>query len=139
MTYNFRGKLDEKNRLTLPPSVRSEFSDGVAVITPGFDQTIHLYPRKIWTGEMEKALRVNPNTDDRTPTVLNQQLASQADFFYSQLQEVTIDAKRGRATLDAELLEFSGLDRDKDWKAVRIPTDTGSYWRIRRAKVKPKL
>lgn len=139
MTYNFRGRLDEKNRLTLPPSVRGEFADGVAVITPGFDSTLHLYPKKIWQGEMEKALRVNPKEGDLTPTVLNQQLAAQADYFYSQLQEVTIDAKRGRVTLDAELAERAGLDRDKDWKAVRIPTDTGHYWRIRRAKAKPHL
>lgn len=118
--------------------MRSEFADGVAVITPGFDTTLHLYPSKVWA-EMEKALKVNPSSDDRTPTVLNQKLAAQADYFYSQLQEVTIDAKRGRVTLDAELAEVAGLDKDKDWKAIRIPTETGHYWRIRRARSTPKL
>jgi len=138
MIYNFRGRLDEKNRLTLPPLVRGEFADGNCVITPGFNQTLHLYPKKVW-GEVEKALKVNPKEGDKTPTVLNQELAETADYFYSQLQEVTIDAKRGRVTLDQELAELSGLDKEKDWKAVRIPSDTGSYWRIRKLSAKPKL
>ncbi len=138
MIYNFRGRLDEKNRLTLPPLVRGEFADGIAVVTPGFNQSLHLYPKKVW-GEVEKALKVNPKEGDKTPTVLNRELAEMADYFYSQLQEVTIDAKRGRITLDQELAEASGLDKEKDWKAVRIPADTGSYWRIRKLSAKPKL
>ena len=135
--YNFKGKLDDKNRLTIPAELRPELA-GRLIITPGFDGSLHLYTESIWKKELEPALAVNPQDSDRTPTILNQQLAAQADFFFSDLQETDLDA-RGRITFDQDLVVRVGMHEIKDLKAVRMPAATGYYWKLRRADRRPKI
>ena len=130
--YNFKGKLDDKNRLTIPAELRSEF-EGTLMITPGFDGSLHLYTENVWQKELEPALQVNPRGDDQTPTILNQQLAAQADYFYSDLQVTRLDEKRGRITIDLDLVIRADLNEVKDYKAIKMPTGSGYYWRLRRA------
>jgi DNA-binding transcriptional regulator/RsmH inhibitor MraZ len=134
--YNFKGKLDDKNRLTIPADLRSEFS-GPLVVTPGFDGSLHLYTENVWEQELEPALKVKID-DDQRPTILNQQLAAQADFFYSDLQQTRHD-DRGRLTIEYDLVVRADLHEVRDFKAVRVPTETGHYWKIRRADRRPKL
>ncbi len=43
----FERKLDDKRRLTIPTELRDEFSNGV-VITQGFKDYLHLYPKSVW-------------------------------------------------------------------------------------------
>ncbi len=136
--YNFKGKLDDKNRLTIPAELRTEF-EGALIITPGFDGSLHLYTENVWRQELEPALRVNPQEGDQTPAILNQQLAAQADYFYSDLQSTRLDEKRGRITIELELVIRAGLEEFKDYKAVKMPTATGHYWRIRRADRRPTI
>lgn len=136
--YNFKGKLDDKNRLTIPAEVRSEF-EGILIITPGFDGSLHLYTENVWKEELEPALTVNPQGDDRTPAILNQHLAAQADFFYSDLQTTRLDEKRGRITLEQDLMVRAGLHEVRDYKAIKMPATTGHYWKIRRADRRPTL
>jgi MraZ protein len=52
----FERKLDEKRRLTIPVELRNEFATGV-VITRGFGQYLHLYPKHVWDREVEPALK----------------------------------------------------------------------------------
>ena len=51
----FTRKLDDKNRLTIPVELREEFTSGV-VITKGFGDYLHLYPRAIWELKIEPEL-----------------------------------------------------------------------------------
>lgn len=134
--YNFRGKLDDKNRLTIPADVRADFEGKQLVITPGFEGSLHLYTDNVWEESMMPALSVNPKIDDATPAILNQTLASQADYFLGDLQQATLDP-RGRLVLDTELVIMSGLNEVKDWKAVKVPA--GNYWRIRRLDRRPQM
>ena len=129
--YNFKGRLDEKNRMTIPADLRHEFEGTDIIITPGFKDYLHLYTEKVWKEEMERALGFNNN--DQAPIILNEELADLNDRFLSDLVVTRIDAKRGRVTLDQNLLEHAGMDRARDWVAVRMPAGNGSYWRVRRA------
>jgi|GEM_PF-802749 len=64
----FQRKLDDKRRLTIPAELRSEFSSGV-VITRGFGQYLHLYPKSVWDREVEAALTGAGNVLDHTVTI----------------------------------------------------------------------
>ena len=52
----FQRKLDDKRRLTIPAEVRNEFASGV-VVTRGFGDYLHLYPKDVWDQTVEPALR----------------------------------------------------------------------------------
>jgi MraZ protein len=110
----FERKLDDKRRLTLPTELRSEFASG-AVITRGFQNYLHLYPKSVWTELMEPALQ-GDILDERTAD-LNVQ-------FRMGKTESEIDAKQGRITLEQHLLDWAGIGREI--VAVRA----GRYWRL---------
>jgi DNA-binding transcriptional regulator/RsmH inhibitor MraZ len=48
----FERKLDDKRRLTLPAELREEFKSGV-VVTRGFKNYLHLYPKVVWDGRLK--------------------------------------------------------------------------------------
>jgi len=110
----FERKLDDKRRLTLPTELRAEFATG-AVITRGFQNYLHLYPKAVWDELMEPALQ-GDILDERTAD-LNVQ-------FRMGKTESEIDAKQGRITLEQHLLDYAGIDREI--VAVRA----GRYWRL---------
>jgi len=110
----FERKLDDKRRLTLPTELRAEFATG-AVITRGFQNYLHLYPKSVWTELMEPALQ-GDILDERTAD-LNVQ-------FRMGKSEGAIDAKQGRFSLEQHLLDHAGITRDVT--AVRV----GKYWRL---------
>ena len=119
----FERKLDEKNRLTIPSELRSEFAEGI-IITPGFKNYLHLYTKTTWEAEMEP---------DRKGGILDEQTADLNDKFRSGKVSAELDAKQGRITLEAHLLRHAGLaKRHREIVAVRIATQKGSYWRLRR-------
>ena len=68
----FERRLDDKRRLTIPVEVRAEFVSGV-VLTRGFGQYLHLYPKSVWEGDVEAALSSGDNILDEKTADLNVQ------------------------------------------------------------------
>ena len=110
----FERRLDDKHRLTIPAELRAEFADGV-VITRGFGQYLHLYPKNVWDEEMEPAL---------TGSILDERVADLNVKFRTGKSEAVLDAKQGRITLEQHLLDYAGITADV--VAVRA----GKYWRL---------
>lgn len=113
MDYFVR-KLDDKRRLTIPAELRAEFASGV-VITQGFKNYLHLYPKMVWDEEVEPALKGN---------ILDEKTADLNVQFRMGRVEGVIDAKQGRFTLEQHHLDYAGISREI--VAVRA----GRYWRL---------
>jgi MraZ protein len=110
----FERKLDDKRRLTIPTELRAEFASGV-VLTRGFGQYLHLYPKNIWDREVEPALG---------GSILDEKVADLNVRFRRGKTSAEMDQKQGRVTLEQHLLEYAGIDREL--VAVRA----GAYWRL---------
>lgn len=110
----FERKLDDKRRLTIPAELRDEFASGV-VLTKGFENYLHLYPKSVWDELVEPAL----NGD-----ILDQRVADLNVQFRMGKTEAALDAKQGRVSIEQHLLDFARIERDL--VAVRA----GRYWRI---------
>ena len=110
----FERKLDDKRRLGIPVELRAEFEGGV-VITKGFKNYLHLYPKSVWDELVEPRLQGN---------ILDEQTADLNVQFRMGLVEGVIDAKQGRVTLEQHLLDYAGISRDV--VAVRA----GRYFRL---------
>ncbi len=110
----FERKLDDKRRLTIPTELRLEFASGV-VLTRGFKNYLHLYPKAVWDELVEPQLQGN---------ILDEQTADLNIQFRMGKIEAELDQKQGRVSIDQHLLDFAGIDRDV--VAVRA----GKYWRI---------
>jgi MraZ protein len=98
----FERKLDDKRRLTIPAELRSEFATGV-VLTRGFDQYLHLYPKVIWDREVESALASGAS-------ILDEQVADMNVRFRRGKTEAELDQKQGRVTIEQHLLDYAGID-----------------------------
>jgi MraZ protein len=110
----FERKLDDKRRLTIPTELRSEFISGV-VLTRGFNQYLHLYPKQVWEREVEPAL---------SGSIFDERIADLNVRFRRGKTEAELDQKQGRVTIEQHLLDYAGIDRELI--AVRV----GPYWRI---------
>ena len=110
----FERKLDDKRRLTIPTELRNEFTSGV-VLTRGFKNYLHLYPKQIWDREVESAL---------SGDILDENIADLNVRFRSGKTEAELDQEQGRVTIEQHLLDYAGIDRDV--AAIRV----GAYWRI---------
>lgn len=110
----FERKLDEKRRLTIPAELRNEFMSGV-VITKGFKDYLHLYPKQVWDELVEPALQ---------GSILDERTADLNVQFRAGKIEMTLDQKQGRVTLEQHLLDHAGID--KEIVAVRA----GRYFRL---------
>ena len=110
----FERKLDDKRRLTIPTELRNEFASGV-VLTRGFKNYLHLYPKQIWDREVEPQLNGQ---------ILDEQVADLNVKFRRGKTEAELDQKQGRVTIEQHLLDYAGIDREI--VAVRA----GAYWRI---------
>jgi MraZ protein len=112
----FERKLDDKRRLSIPVDLREEFASGV-VITQGFKNYLHVYPKAVWDELVEPELSGN---------ILDEATADLNVRFRMGKTEAALDARQGRITLEQHLLDFGGIDRDV--VAVRA----GRYWRLSR-------
>ncbi len=110
----FERRLDDKRRLTIPAELRAEFSSGV-VITRGFGEYLHFYPKAVWDEEVEPKLKGN---------ILDERTADLNVQFRMGRVESVIDAKQGRVTLEQHHLDYAHMTRDV--VAVRA----GRYWRV---------
>lgn len=113
----FERKLDDKRRLTIPAEVRAEFASGV-VVTRGFKQYLHLFPKNVWEDEVETQLKGN---------ILDERTADLNVQFRSGKTEGDIDDKQGRIVIEQHLLDYAGID-----KAV-VAVRAGRYWRLQPA------
>jgi len=110
----FERRLDDKRRLTIPTELRSEFASGV-VITQGFKQYLHMYPKSVWDELVEPELQ---------GSILDEHVADMNVRFRTGKTEGVIDDKQGRISIEQHLLTYAGID--KDIVAVRA----GKYWRL---------
>jgi MraZ protein len=112
----FERKLDDKRRLSIPAELRDEFASGV-VITQGFKNYLHLYPKSVWDQLVEPEL---------TGKVLDEQIADLNVKFRMGKTDSVIDQKQGRITLEQHLLDYAGITREV------IAVRAGRYWRLAR-------
>jgi MraZ protein len=110
----FQRKLDDKRRLTIPTELRSEFASGV-VITRGFQNYLHLYPKHVWDDDVESRLKGD---------ILDERIADLNVQFRRGKTENDLDTKQGRITIEQHLLDYAGID--KNVSCVRV----GKYWRL---------
>jgi MraZ protein len=110
----FERKLDDKRRLTIPVELRSEFASGV-VVTKGFSNYLHIYPKAVWDEQVEPELQGN---------ILDEKVADLNVQFRTGKSESPLDEKQGRITLETALLDYAGID-----KAV-VAVRAGRYWRL---------
>lgn len=113
MDYFVR-KLDDKRRLTIPAELRAEFASGV-VITRGFKNYLHLYPKQVWEEDVEPKLKGN---------ILDEQTADLNVQFRMGRIEGEIDSKQGRITLEQHHLDYAGM------KHGIVAIRAGKYWRL---------
>lgn len=110
----FERKLDDKHRLTIPVELRNEFASGV-IVTRGFGQYLHLYPKQVWDKEVESALG---------SSILDEKIADLNVRFRRGKTEAELDQKQGRVTIEQHLLDYAKIDREV--VAVRA----GAYFRV---------
>lgn len=110
----FERKLDDKRRLTIPTELRDKFVSG-AVITRGFGQYLHLYPKDVWDNLVE------PKLDG---DILDERVADLNVQFRMGKVETQLDGKQGRITLEQHHLEYADITRDV------VAVGVGRYWRI---------
>jgi MraZ protein len=110
----FERKLDDKRRLTIPPEIRSKFASGV-VVTRGFGEYLHLYPKDVWDNMVEPRLGGD---------ILDERIADLNVQFRMGKIEAELDQKQGRVTLEQHLLDFAKIKKDI------IAVGVGQYWRI---------
>lgn len=115
-TDYFARKLDDKRRLTIPVELRAEFSSGV-VVTRGFKNYLHLYPRSVWDELVEPALQGD---------ILDEVVADKNVRLRRGKTEASMDEKQGRVVLEQHLLDYAGITHEVE--ATRI----GKYWRLER-------
>jgi MraZ protein len=110
----FERKLDDKRRLTIPPELRDKFQSG-AVVTRGFGQYLHLYPKDVWDNMVEPKLEGD---------ILDERIADLNVQFRMGKIEQSLDGKQGRITIEQHLLDYAGMKRDV------IAVGVGRYWRL---------
>jgi MraZ protein len=110
----FERKLDDKRRLTIPTELRNEFASGV-VLSRGFGQYLHLYPKQVWDKEVEPSLG---------GSIFDERIADLTVRFRRGKTEAELDQKQGRVTIEQHLLDYAGIDREL--VAIRV----GVYWRL---------
>ncbi len=111
----FERRLDDKRRLTIPAELRSEFAGGDLVVTRGFGKYLHLYTREVWKNQVEPKLLGD---------ILDEKVADLNVQFRIGKVEAPLDSKQGRVTLEQDLLDYAGIDREV------IAVRAGAYWRI---------
>ncbi|MBI1856698.1 hypothetical protein HY003_03230 [Candidatus Saccharibacteria bacterium] len=110
----FERKLDDKRRLTIPTELRAKFASG-AVVTRGFGQYLHLYPKDVWDNLVE------PRLDG---DILDERIADLNVQFRMGKTDAEPDGKQGRITLEQHLLDYANIDRDV------VAVGVGRYWRV---------
>ena len=117
MVDYFERKLDDKRRLTIPVELRHEFLSGV-VVTRGFKNYLHIYPKDVWDQLVEPGLQ---------GSILDEEVADLNVQFRMGKSDSELDQKQGRITLEQHLLDYADITQGV--VAVRA----GRYWRLQAA------
>ncbi|MGA3150065.1 MAG: cell division/cell wall cluster transcriptional repressor MraZ [Candidatus Saccharimonadales bacterium] len=112
----FERRLDDKRRLSIPAELREEFASGV-VLTIGFKNYLHLYPKAVWEELVEPQLQGN---------ILDEATADLNVRFRMGKTDSELDTKQGRIQIPQHLLDHAGINREV--VAIRA----GRYWRLSR-------
>jgi len=110
----FERRLDDKRRLTIPAEIRDMFKSGV-VVTRGFGEYLHLYPKDVWDQMVE------PKLDG---DILDERIADLNVQFRTGKVETVIDEKQGRITLEQHQIDYAGIKKDV------VAVGVGRYWRL---------
>lgn len=110
----FERKLDDKNRLTIPPELRDSLANGV-VITRGFGKYLHMYPSDVWDSMVEPKLEGD---------ILDERIADLNVQFRMGKVETSLDGKQGRIRLDNHLIAYASIDKDV------VVVGVGRYFRL---------
>lgn len=115
----FEHSLDEKGRLTIPSSFRSDFSQG-AVLRKGADESVEILPRPAWNLFLKKLKSIS-KTDARGQLWVTRQLASAVSVELDKAGRVLLkDDLRAHAGLPVGTVVVTGaLDRLKVWEPGR--------------------
>lgn len=103
---SFNYSIDAKNRISIPARFRKTLSPEARetfVMIRGLAQCIYLYPKDIWTKEIEPRLE---NLDD-----FDTDASNFLRLFVELCSEDNLD-NQSRLTLPKALIEFAGIDRD---------------------------
>lgn len=119
MIGNYRNKLDDKSRLTLPAKLRSELGSSI-VISAGFDNTLEIRTQdefKTWMDSLTSKGNLSSNA------------RKLARFILGNSFEITVD-KAGRVLLPKELSSFAKLDKDVVFVAVgdKVEIHAAKQW-----------
>ena len=114
MVDYFERKLDDKRRLTIPTELRDEFASGV-VVTRGFKNYLHIYPKADWDELVEPQLQGN---------ILDEKTADLNVQFRMGKSETEPDRKQGRVSIEQHLLDYAHIKRNV------IAVRAGKYWRL---------
>lgn len=110
----FERKLDDKRRLTIPPEIRNKFASGV-VVTRGFGEYLHLYPKDVWDNMVEPKL---------SGDILDERIADLNVQFRMGKIQAELDQKQGRVTIEQHLLDYAKINKEI------VAVGVGQYWRI---------
>ncbi|HVE80573.1 MAG TPA: hypothetical protein VNA68_00285, partial [Candidatus Dormibacteraeota bacterium] len=122
----FRRKLDDKNRLTIPAELHAELAGEDVIITKGFKDYLHLYPKSVWEKHFKAAM--GGRGGEAMPVLFDEQLADMADSLIEGMTETALDKKQGRIIIDPELVKYAGFDKDRTVVATKL---VGDYWRLK--------
>lgn len=106
LTGSFQRSLDEKNRFSIPKSVRAALQDPagnlVVYLAPGTDRSLVVYTEQTFAQLGEHLGQGPPNTSD---------IRVFSRLFYAQAQRVEVD-RQGRVRIPGELAALAHLDRE---------------------------
>ena len=100
-TGEYTHTLDAKGRLALPARYRSRFEAG-AVITPGVEACLYVYPMEAWEAKARQIDEKNLNAAQRRHV---------ERVFFGNASELELDAQ-GRVTIPAKYRERASLEND---------------------------
>jgi transcriptional regulator MraZ len=100
-TGEFTHTLDTKGRLALPARYRSRFEAG-AVVTPGVEACLYVYPMEAWEAKARQIDEKNLNAAQRRQVERR---------FFGNASELELDSQ-GRVIIPAKYRERAGLEND---------------------------
>jgi MraZ protein len=132
-TGTYLRSIDEKQRIAIPKSLRSELGDvrdGFLYVAPGTDGCVSIYTEREFTRLAEQLAVVPPAAEN---------LRAFSRLFYGQAQRVPID-RQGRVRISGELASWAGLQRDAVLVGVREHLELWDRqrWDAYRAELQPR-
>ncbi len=119
MIGNYKNKLDDKGRLTIPSKFRNELGD-VIVVSYGFDNTLEIRTKKAFE-DWSNSLIAQGNLKSKARQL--QRIVLGNSF------EITLD-KAGRANVSNDLLKLANIEKEVTLVGIgdKIEVHSTSQW-----------